>query len=55
MPTCGNYGKCEEPRLLPGLAGCRDRAWRRGRRRSQRRSRPRGRRGPQPARLRRRL
>ena len=26
MPTCGNYGKCEEPRLLPGLAGCRDRA-----------------------------
>jgi len=22
MPTCGNYGKCEEPRLLPGLAGC---------------------------------
>jgi len=51
MPTCGNYGKCEEPRLLPGLAGCRDRAWRCG----QRRGRPRGRPGLQPARLRRRL
>jgi len=21
MPTCGNYGKCDEPRLLPVLAG----------------------------------
>ena len=21
MPTCGNYGKCEEARLLPGRAG----------------------------------
>jgi len=21
MPTCGNYRKCDEPRLLPLLAG----------------------------------